>query len=374
MPLNYSAYHHRRLCEVVIAGSHDAGIDSGGGLTRTQTVNIRQQLLCGARFFDLRIASRRVTVNGQQEAEFATFHAPRKPGGFLQTKKVNRPVVGQPAGGNQQVDAVHKGLLLGHYGQALVDVLQDVAAFLNGAPTEFVILKFDKTMNKAVVASLCQQHLGARMYTGVGAGLNETPIGQLAGQAIVTFQDNNQAGVGLGGGAVGICNLQKGLGYNPNYVGIQYYGKGGKTKWKLGVGRKIAKNRVCQERLMTEALNKDPRTLGMLYWTTTGFTESVKSRDDQLWADGGADLSKLWSECLLMSAYQLPPHVNLFNPASGVLLKLFFPNIIMMDFVNPPRCNTVFQMNATAGTTLTQMATLYFQNDPANQLFTQHWQ
>ena len=53
----YDEYSDKRLCEVVLLGSHDAGIDKGNSNTRTQTEGIGAQALKGARFFDLRIAA-----------------------------------------------------------------------------------------------------------------------------------------------------------------------------------------------------------------------------------------------------------------------------------------------------------------------------
>ena len=41
---------------IVIAGSHDAGITSGGANVQTQNVDIAGQAVAGVRLFDLRIA------------------------------------------------------------------------------------------------------------------------------------------------------------------------------------------------------------------------------------------------------------------------------------------------------------------------------
>ena len=53
----YSEYKNKKLCEVVLLGSHDAGIAKGNSNTQTQTKGIGDQALKGARFFDLRIAA-----------------------------------------------------------------------------------------------------------------------------------------------------------------------------------------------------------------------------------------------------------------------------------------------------------------------------
>ena len=47
----------KQLNEIVVAGSHDAGITSGGGNVRTQALEIGDQAKAGLRVFDLLIAA-----------------------------------------------------------------------------------------------------------------------------------------------------------------------------------------------------------------------------------------------------------------------------------------------------------------------------
>lgn len=65
------------LNEVVMAGSHDAGITSGGSNSQTQSVDIHGQATAGVRIFDLRIPAATVaeTTGGTKNAELKSFHA-----------------------------------------------------------------------------------------------------------------------------------------------------------------------------------------------------------------------------------------------------------------------------------------------------------
>src|SRR5512147_1770779 len=74
----YELGKDKQLNEIVVAGSHDAGITSGGGNVQTQSLDIGDQAKAGVRVFDLRIAA--ATVPGQKagapkQAELRAFHA-----------------------------------------------------------------------------------------------------------------------------------------------------------------------------------------------------------------------------------------------------------------------------------------------------------
>jgi hypothetical protein len=47
----------KKLNQIVMAGSHDAGITKGGANAQTQDLDIGGQALAGIRFFDLRVAA-----------------------------------------------------------------------------------------------------------------------------------------------------------------------------------------------------------------------------------------------------------------------------------------------------------------------------
>ena len=69
----------KRLNEIVIAGSHDAGITSGGANVQTQNVDIAGQAVAGVRLFDLRIAGRAMMLTSPQHTgkvmSLTAFHA-----------------------------------------------------------------------------------------------------------------------------------------------------------------------------------------------------------------------------------------------------------------------------------------------------------
>lgn len=55
MAVSYSEYGDRLLNQIVMAGSHDAGIDTGKKNVKTQDVNLLNQAIYGVRVFDLRV-------------------------------------------------------------------------------------------------------------------------------------------------------------------------------------------------------------------------------------------------------------------------------------------------------------------------------
>jgi len=70
----YQLGAEKRLNEVVMAGSHDAGITQGGGNAKTQGLDIRGQADAGVRLFDLRVAAAARGV--QPQVKLKTYHGP----------------------------------------------------------------------------------------------------------------------------------------------------------------------------------------------------------------------------------------------------------------------------------------------------------
>ncbi len=100
----------RRLDELVMPGSHDAGMSElhhcappigAGGITQTQSENIGQQLASGSRYFDIRV--------DYDHGELVTYHRTGR---------------------------------LGCNGEPLKTVLDQTVGFLNKYPSETAILKF----------------------------------------------------------------------------------------------------------------------------------------------------------------------------------------------------------------------------------------
>ena len=76
MPVLYSNLGGaKRLNEIVIVGTHDAGITEGASNVQTQNLDIAGQAAVGVRFFDIRVAATTTMVNGVKALEMRTFHA-----------------------------------------------------------------------------------------------------------------------------------------------------------------------------------------------------------------------------------------------------------------------------------------------------------
>ena len=91
----------KKLNEIVMAGSHDAGITGGGSNVQTQDRDIYEQAKAGVRIFDLRIALATTggTHDGAKLAELKAFHADKK----LVSNKTTTRHVGS-LGTTQQVE------------------------------------------------------------------------------------------------------------------------------------------------------------------------------------------------------------------------------------------------------------------------------
>src|SRR5262245_66471820 len=69
----YQLGSHKRLNEIVMAGSHDAGITAGGANAKTQSKDILGQAKAGVRVFDLRVAG----VGHKHRVRLKAFHSPK---------------------------------------------------------------------------------------------------------------------------------------------------------------------------------------------------------------------------------------------------------------------------------------------------------
>jgi hypothetical protein len=60
---------------------------------------------------------------------------------------------------------------------------------------------------------------------------------------------------------------------------------------------KLSQNEKKQRKLVAGAKQSDPDIIGMMYWTTTGFLESIKKRNAKMWdAPNVVKLNKLWAQ------------------------------------------------------------------------------
>ena len=367
----------KQLNEIVFAGSHDAGITSGGGNAQTQNLDIAGQARAGVRFFDLRVAafSTGATAHGAKQTEIKAFHADGK----LHAKDAKvRSVAGFTGTGEIQ----RSKLRAGAEGLALLDMLDDARNFVTSADYlgEFLILKFDKCTNWALIADLCRANLGNALYRG-GGNVNTKTLAQLAGKVIVAFMPDGYAQLTLAerDGITPIKNLYKPpADYDANFPGLQYWGAGGtsalngkshKAKIKENAkkqakilaagatGVQVKKNFQFARSIEYANAPANPNIVGMMYWTTTGLFASIEKRNDKGWElknIGGLD--KLWLDSFNAFAdffeETVPMNVDLMSYSSGGTLKMFMPNVVMLDFADETKCGYIHGLNTVAAAKL----------------------
>jgi len=346
----------KRLNEIVMAGSHDAGITSGAANAKTQSLDIFLQGTAGVRLFDLRIAAATVGSGPLgKEAQMKAYHA----GGPLQKKETKSRYLGD-LGRQQDITRSKLVMDMGEWGMGLTRMLTDAKKFVEANREEFLILKFDKCTNWLQIAETCIRFLGNALYCGAG-NVNVKTLRELAGSVIVLFSDSGlQQARGSYSASMGILGIRKvpaeGA-YDPKYQGIQYHGKGGTSPYNF-LTDKIKQNIGKQSKLMKQGGDGNPDVMGMMYWTTTGLTESIHKRNEKMWSGPNvAKLRKLWSEGLADSIEsRLAANVDPRSPGSGGVLKAFMPNFVMIDFADAEKCRTIYDMNSVAATALTAAA------------------
>ena len=337
----YELGKKKQLNEIVVAGTHDAGITGGGSGVQTQTLDIMGQAKSGVRFFDIRIAAAVSTRSGNPVAELRAFHADDKV-----VMKLDRKLVLK--GGSDPVDIKQSKLAGGAFGLGLTDMLQQARNFVHSdiGRDEFLMLKFDKCTNWAHIADACWRTLGLSLYTA-GGNLNIKTLDDLRGKVIVLFSKSGLKEVpGSPKGILTFKNLSaQGATYERKYDGLQYYGKGGTSPFNPI--DKIKQNVKKQSKLMQGAgALGNPEVIGMMYWTTTGLIESIKKRNDGMWdAPNVAKMKSLWTQGLgdfVNARVSLPSS----NPlAQAQQRRSFFPNIVMIDFADDTKCQRIRDLN-----------------------------
>lgn len=339
----YDLGKSRQLHEIVVAGTHDAGITGGGKGVQTQTLNILQQASCGVRFFDIRIAAAvtsQTHASGRPVAELRAFHADDKV-----VMKIDRKVMLK--GANNPVHVVQSKLAGGAFGLGLTAMLEQARDFVlsDAFKTEFLMLKFDKCTNWSLIAEACRTTLGTSLYTA-GGNLNVKTLEDLRGKVIVLFSTTGLSELtGPAGGILGFKNLSSGAAYDAKYEGLQYFGKGGTSPFNpFG---KLDQNIKKQTKLMGGAAALgNPEVVGMMYWTTTGLVESIRKRDNGMWdAPNISKMKALWGQGLgdFVNARVSLPSTNPLADAQQ--RRSFFPNIVMMDFATQNRCQQIRDLN-----------------------------
>ncbi len=338
----------KKLNEIVMIGSHDAGITEGMSHVKTQNLDIAKQAEAGVRIFDIRITGGVVATLGPDKkpiAQLQSFH------GFgVGGPKGKVGVVENRSGQYAQMKVAPMSQLTGAYGQSLTKILTDAKSFVTTNDTEFLILKFDHCANWQMIAEACVDLLDDKIYTG-GGNINVKTLRDLKGRVIVVFADEGRKLIPVtytDKGIYGVRSLFSKDGgpksYDPNYQGIQYMGKGGTKVGGMGLFRtfkyKMKENIKKQTKILTQGSLVSQDVLGMMYWTTTGVSASIKKRNDFLWNEDNRDkLVDLWES-------RIPANVDpSLHSASGAL-KRFMPNFVMVDFADAERCAKIYELNA----------------------------
>ena len=342
----------RRITEIVFAGSHDASIVSGSSNAQTQFFNIGVQAAAGVRLFDLRILARSVGSSGAQMVGYHGVKVGKSENVY------NNKVTGQ----QHQVKTT--GHILGEFGLPLKDMLTQAKEFVT-ATNEFLIFKFDKCTNYKLIADYCVTILGTAIFKPNGIEFGKLTLGDLAGKVVCVFADSALAEMAPYTDQDGILGFKSLRGeknsvgtYDPNYSGLQYYGKGGTSAGAIYKTKhmKMNENISKQGKMLAAMGGKDEDwagdVLGMMYWTATGSLSSIRKRNENvMWGQTGVDrMGELWREGLEHSVTtQLARDKIKVRTYGGVRrVKAYIPNVIMIDFADLNKCKTIFALNKVA--------------------------
>ena len=373
----------RRLHEIIFAGSHDAAITSGRSFAQTQDLNIFRQADAGVRIFDLRI----IAVGDGDGASMHGYHG--DPSGSFKPEWLGGTKVGKIKDkkaismqnehtGKSHDLKIRKGMTTGTTGLKLSEMLDQAKSFVTSddGKDEFLILKFDKCENYKVIADYCISILGPTIFKRRGdhpREFSKLTLGDLRGKVVCVFNDSEEVNNELKDytDRQGIFRFRslysKSTGhfwnkksatakaYNPMWSGLQYMGKGGTKAYKVFSNneKKIQENVSKQKKilkLMASGSSPDnANVLGMMYWTSTGSLSSIKKRNDKMWNEAGTRvMQKLWYEGLESAiGTQLElEQLKCLEYGGKMRIKAFFPNIIMIDFADTGKCQTIFDLNA----------------------------
>lgn len=359
----YGLGGHRRIHEIIFAGSHDAAITSGKSHAQTQDLNIARQADAGVRLFDLRILAH----GGENGASLVGYH------GYAKKSKVHN--MHSTHTKNSRDIKVSSGMSTGTVGLKLSNMLEQAKGFVNRGDTkEFLILKFDKCKNWQLIAEYCVNILGDNIYKDNGKEFSKLTLNDLARKVVCVFNDSAMQEISQGSedGILGFKSLKSKSGptkaYNPKYRGMQYFGKGGTNPYKFYKtnNKKMSENYNKQKKLLLQMANAEdlqsPNVLGMMYWTATGSLSSIRERDEVLWARTGVHkMSRLWREGLEASvSHQMElERIKCLERGGVSRMKAFFPNIVMIDFASEDKCRTIYDLNKVKDDSLAEAYNQY---------------
>jgi hypothetical protein len=313
----------RKLVELCLPGSHDAGVYrdvttgvNPGSSARTQYSNIWQQAMHGSRVYDVRC--------------------------FLRTKGVFKKTKTATMG---HFFKEGKDGYLGEYGGTFLSALEDAASFLKVYPTEFLIFRIGHTKCTGSIADALQQFrkktdatthkmpYASLIHRGASGNLADLEVNQLRGKLLLVFDKEFNS-----------PNFSPDEGYYPYHkypsaaqTGLTFCGKysGGvgtslalkdknKGNWSAEGSVKIT-NAACQE-------HQNHGGGDHLLWI--------------YWQETGGDVQKNTTANRGMHA-RLDQFLSEIRDPKNNLPK---PNVIGHDFVNATTCRKIVKMNSDVDT------------------------
>jgi hypothetical protein len=353
MPVRYRdlpSGHTKRLSEIVFAGSHDASITSGSSYAKTQRLDIAGQADAGVRLFDLRIMAQRTGQGTNKSANLRGYHG--SPGG-------EKTITGTSTTTQKTYNLETAKKIKGEWGLPLIGMLQQAKTFVQNTK-EFLIFKFDKCTNYEFIADLCTEILDDNIYTPIGKEFSQLTLNELKRKVVCVFNEAERQQLLAGReaeGVLGFKSLKQAGSYDHNYSGLQYCGKGGTKPKNIHKNdkAKMIENRDKQKELMLamarQADDNAASVLGMMYWTSTGTLTSIKDRNKVMWgASGVRRMEEIWNAGLDKAVEtQLQRDEFCYGTQGGIRrMKAYFPNIIMIDFADPGKCQTIYDLNTAA--------------------------
>lgn len=301
-----------RLCDMVMPGSHDACMymltdDHGKVRTKsdnkiiTQNLSILDQLMSGVRMFDIRIYKNKAMQ----------LHA-----GHFTEQKIT-------GGGKGKSDR------FGGFGPSLIDILDQVRTFLDRLPSskETVVLKFSHVHadNRNQLVSEVMKVLGNKLYRNNKlTTIGDRQIGEMRGKVIAIFE---KGFVGTGASKCHVINFENAK---------------SKTRWETATnkgGKLILRGVYSNKRQLKNIIKKQATLLAewnkiyrqpiyhgelmQLYWTSTwhpgsplGSAQNIELNTTPLWVPEARQ--KLCE-----------------------LIKLYKPNVTIMDFASEAKCRLI---------------------------------
>lgn len=345
----------RQLREIIIPGSHDAGLasahqrdlffGSSSAVTVTQNAGVAEQATGGSRFFDVRIQN----IGGT----LTSFHTAPNPLGKV-------PLI------NKLKATKTDTRTFGASGQGFHDILNGLRAFVEGNPTEFVIVRLSHLKDSAEIFQQLWDwiRLPANdpcVYKGVG-NLAAKTVGEVARHVVLVIESKKfkHQVQPPGGGQPRIPDQADGF-------HKFYQSKGGNlpsVNDGLCVCGEFSNKKSLNDILKKQITNyshhdqhKDQigahAHLYSLYWTATGgdiqanTTQQLSANFDRVRKLVKDKIQDNWTADLNANKHQLLTRYRQENLARNkfAVKSASIPNIILYDFVNDATSQNIISLN-----------------------------